>query len=85
MSILPVSDDLSVSLQSFVGRFLWRKLDEGLSRVSSYVISDDGDPILHDVQTWKTQTDSEFGEYECFWWTEILTAPLQVEKILLQP
>lgn len=55
MSILPVSDDLSVSLQSFVGRFLWQKLDEGLSRVSSYVISDDGDPILHDVQPWKTQ------------------------------
>lgn len=47
----PLSDDVSVSLQSFVGRFLRAKLDKGLPGVSSQVVGDDGDPVLHNLQT----------------------------------
>lgn len=54
--ILPVSDDLSVSLQSFISGFLRGKLHKGLSSSSS-AVCDDGDPILHYIQTWKRQTD----------------------------
>lgn len=51
VGVPPLSDDISVSLQSFVGCFLRRKLDKGLSRVSSEVVGDDGDPVLHNIQT----------------------------------
>lgn len=51
VGVPPLSDDVSVFLQSFFGCFLRRKLDKGLSRVSSEVVGDDGDPVLHNIQT----------------------------------
>lgn len=48
--LLPGSHDRSVSQQSFLSFFFGEKLNKSFPRVSSCMVSDDGDAIFHDVQ-----------------------------------
>lgn len=61
MSVIPVSYLLSVSTQSFINCFLGRKLYVGLPSISSSVVRDEGDPILHYIQTWSEDSGFYFS------------------------
>lgn len=54
LNILPVPHVLSMSVQSVIGCFLGGKLHIGLTSPSPSVVWDESDPILYDIQTWKT-------------------------------